>query len=162
MSSAIHMIGRINFDDLQSVNKYSDWRAYAQSKLANLLFAYELQHRFANNSVDAMSLAVQPGYASTNLQSVSPAMTESRWRQAMMQLSNRIIAQSAAMGALPAVYAATSPHAHGGDYIGPDGFLGQHGFPKKTRSSAVAHDVESARKLWQISEELTGVQYAFK
>ncbi len=162
VSSGAHLIGRINFDDLQSVNQYGNWRAYGQSKLANLLFAYELQRRLADNLVDTISLAVHPGYADTNLQLVGPVMAESRMMLAVMRLGNRIAAQSAAMGALPTVYAATSSYVHGGDYIGPARFLGLRGFPKKARSSAASHDVETARKLWQVSEELTGVQYAFK
>jgi NAD(P)-dependent dehydrogenase (short-subunit alcohol dehydrogenase family) len=161
LSSAIHMASRINFDDLQSLNQYSDWHAYGQSKLSNLLFAYELQRRFVDNLAEAMSMAVHPGYAATNLQIVGPIMAESRMSQTVMRLGNRIAAQSAAMGALPTVYAATSPRVSGGDYIGPDGFLGLRGFPKKAQSSAASRDVETARKLWQISEELTGVWYAF-
>jgi len=89
-------------------------------------------------------------------------MADSRkWLEAM-RLANRTVAQSAAMGALPIIYAATSPHVQGGDYIGPDGPLGLRGFPRKARSSAASQDVETARKLWQVSEELTGVPYAFK
>ncbi len=161
VSSGAHQFGKINFDDLQGQNSYSAWRAYGQSKLANLLFAYELQRRFAASGARASSLAVHPGYAATNLQAVGPAMTESRFGQAMMGLANRVLAQSAAMGALPTAYAATSPEAHGGDYIGPDGLFGQRGFPKKASSSAASHDKPAAVRLWQVSEELTGVTYRF-
>lgn len=161
VSSGIHIIGKINFADLQSENSYSDWRAYGQSKLANLLFAYELQRKFTVAGATASSLAVHPGYAATNLQAVGPAMTESRIRQTMMRLANRALAQTAAMGALPAAYAAASPDAHGGDYIGPDGLFGQRGYPKKVKSSAASYDKATAARLWQVSEELTGVSYRF-
>ncbi len=161
VSSGIHIIGKINFADLQSEHSYSDWRAYGQSKLANLLFAYELQRRLEAAGANAGSLAVHPGYASTNLQAVGPSMLDSRLRQGMMRLSNRVLAQSAAMGALPAVYAATSPDAHGGDYVGPDGLFGQRGYPKKVKSSAASYDKATATRLWQVSEDLTGVVFHF-
>lgn len=161
MSSGVHVMGRINFADLQSQHGYSDWRAYAQSKLANLLFAYELQRKLAAVGAGAISLAAHPGYAATNLQLVGPAMYRSRGRQAMMRVANRIIAQSAAMGALPAVYAAIAPAAQGGDYYGPGGPFGVRGFPRKVRSSPASHDQPVAARLWQVSEELTGVSYRF-
>lgn len=161
MSSGVHVLGRINFADLQSQHGYSDWRAYAQSKLANLLFAYELQRRLAWAGAGAISLAAHPGYAATNLQLVGPAMYRSKGRQAMMSASNRIVAQSAAMGALPAVYAATAPSAQGGEYYGPGGPFGIRGFPGRVGSSSASHDQAVAAQLWQVSEELTGVTYRF-
>ena len=161
VSSGAHIIGKINFDDLQSQNSYGNWRAYGQSKLANLLFAYELQRKFEAARARASSLAVHPGYAATNLQSVGPRMTESHMRESMMQFANRVFAQTAAMGALPSAYAATSPEARGGDYIGPDGFMSQHGYPKKVNSNAASRDKVTAARLWTVSEELTGVTYRF-
>jgi NAD(P)-dependent dehydrogenase (short-subunit alcohol dehydrogenase family) len=162
MSSGIHIIGRINFEDLQSEKGYSDFRAYAQSKLANLLFTYELQRRLVKAGSASVALAAHPGYASTNLQAVGPTMTESAARQAMMRAANRLLAQTAAMGALSIVYAATSPDANGGEYYGPSGMLGQRGYPKKARSSAASYDEAAAGRLWQVSEELTGVKYRFR
>lgn len=162
VSSGIHIIGRINFDDLQSENGYSDFRVYAQSKLANLLFTYELQRKFEQAGATCSALAAHPGYASTNLQAVGPTMAESKARQAMMKVSNRLLGQTAAMGALPIVYAAASPDARGGEYYGPAGLFGQRGYPKKVRSSAASYDEAAAKRLWQISEELTGVAYRFK
>ncbi len=161
VSSGIHIIGKINFDDLQSANSYSDFRAYAQSKLANLLFTYELQRKFEAMGSKVSALAVHPGYASTGLQAVGPTMAQSRVRGAMMTLMNRVMAQSAAMGALPTAYAATSPEARGGEYYGPGGFLGQRGYPKKAKSNAASYDRTTAARLWQVSEELTGVMYRF-
>jgi NAD(P)-dependent dehydrogenase (short-subunit alcohol dehydrogenase family) len=162
VSSGIHVIGRINFDDLQSEERYSDFRVYAQSKLANLLFTCELQRKFEEAGARCSALAAHPGYAATGLQAVGPTMVESKARQLMMKASNRLLAQTAAMGALPLVYAATSPDAKGGEYYGPSGLFGQRGYPKVVRSSAASYDVAVAKRLWQVSEELTGVTYRFK
>ncbi|MGQ9491774.1 MAG: oxidoreductase [Anaerolineae bacterium] len=159
VSSGAHVLGRINFDDLHGERRYHPWAAYAQSKLANLLFAYELQRRLAAAGGQAISVAAHPGYAATNLQRVGPEMAGSRLGLWLMSASNRLLAQSAAMGALPEVYAATSPDVCGGDYIGPDGPLGQRGFPKKARSSARSYDAETAAQLWRVSEQLTGVRF---
>jgi NAD(P)-dependent dehydrogenase (short-subunit alcohol dehydrogenase family) len=161
VSSGIHIIGKINFDDLQSERSYSKWAAYGQAKLANLLFAYELQRKLAASGSSVISVVAHPGYASTNLQNVGPEMQGSRSGKRTMSAANHILAQSAAMGALPEVYAATSPNVRGGDYIGPDGFMGQRGFPKKVKSNGRSHDQAVAARLWAVSEDLTGVSYAF-
>ena len=161
MSSGLHLMGKINFDDLQSEQGYSKWGAYGQSKLANLLFAYELQRRLAAAGRDVISVAAHPGYAATNLQAVGPEMAGSRLWAKIMPAANRVLAQSAAMGALPMLYAATSPDVRGGDYLGPDGLLGQSGFPVKAQSNARSHDQAVASRLWAISEQLTGSSYAF-
>jgi len=161
MSSGVHILGRINFADLQGERSYQPWLAYGQSKLANLLFAYELQRRLAAAGSHVISVAAHPGYAATNLQAVGPEMTGSAIGRALMGFGNRLFAQSAAMGALPELYAATSPAVVGGDYIGPDGFLGQGGFPVKARSNGRSHDRGVAARLWGVSEQLTSVTYAF-
>lgn len=160
VSSSVHWFGKINFNDLQGTRSYGKWGAYGQSKLANLLFAYELQRRLAAGN-GAVSAAAHPGYAATNLQLVGPEMAGSRLGQRAMAAVNRVLAQSAAMGALPEVYAATSPAVRGGDYIGPAGLLGQQGFPVQAKSSARSHDQAVAARLWAVSEELTGVKYVF-
>ena len=161
VSSSAHMLGKMNFDDLNSERSYRKWGAYAQSKLANLLFAYELQRRLEAAGSSAFSVAAHPGYAATNLQLAGPQMEGSKLGQRVMTAANRVLAQSAAMGALPLIYAATSPEARGGDYIGPDGFLGQQGFPRKTESSRRSRDREAAARLWTNSEQLTGVTCSF-
>ena len=161
VSSGAHMFGKINFDDLQSERSYSKWGAYGQSKLANLLFAYELQRRLTAAGRDVLSAAAHPGYAATNLQTVGPEMEGSRIGKRTMLAANRVLGQSAAVGALPEVYAATSPDVRGGDYIGPDGFMGQRGFPKKVKSNARSYNEAVAARLWAVSEELTGVEYTF-
>jgi NAD(P)-dependent dehydrogenase (short-subunit alcohol dehydrogenase family) len=158
-SSTAHKIGHMNFDDLHSERRYSRFRAYGQSKLANLLFAYELQRRLAAKGADAMSLASHPGYAATNLQLAAPRMSGSAWTQRATQWANDTFGQSAAMGALPSLYAATSPEARGGDYIGPSDYFESWGHPKKVQSSGRSHDAESGRRLWDVSQALTGVGF---
>jgi NAD(P)-dependent dehydrogenase (short-subunit alcohol dehydrogenase family) len=161
VSSGAHIFGKIHFDDLQSARSYSKWAAYGQSKLANLLFAYELQRRLAAAGSRVLSVAAHPGYAATNLQTVGPEMAGSKRGVRVMAAANRVLAQSAGMGALPEVYAATSPEVRGGDFIGPGGFLGQHGLPVKVRSNTRSHDQAVGARLWAVSEELTGVAYVF-
>jgi len=159
VSSGAHKPGRIAFDDLQGERHYGRWRAYAQSKLANLLFTYELQRRLARKGAPAISVACHPGYAATNLQSVGPRMDGSRWMERIMSLGNALLSQDAAMGALPTLYAATSPDVRGADYFGPDGLGEMKGYPRKVESSPRSHDKEVAARLWEVSESLTGVRY---
>ncbi|MFN8473737.1 MAG: oxidoreductase [Anaerolineae bacterium] len=161
VSSSLHTRGRVNFDNLDGKDSYSEWGAYSQSKLANLLFAYELQRRFAANQVDAISVGCHPGYAATNLQHAGPRMSGSRLRAAFMSVGNRLFAQSAAMGALPTLYAATAPDVNGCDYIGPTGMGGSRGYPDKVSSNAASYDEALAKRLWQVSEGMTGVHYDF-
>jgi NAD(P)-dependent dehydrogenase (short-subunit alcohol dehydrogenase family) len=161
VSSALHMAGVIDFENLDGARGYDRQRAYSQSKLANLLFTYELQRRLATARASAISLGCHPGYASTNLQQTGPRMEGSTFVEAIMGLGNALFAQSAEMGALPTLYAATAPDAHGGDYIGPKDFGGWRGYPAKARSSARSHDEATARRLWEVSTQLTSVQYDF-
>jgi NAD(P)-dependent dehydrogenase (short-subunit alcohol dehydrogenase family) len=162
VSSSAHQIGRIRFDDLNGERSYVKWSAYGQSKLANLLFVYELQRKLAAAGSTAISVAAHPGFANTNLQSVGPQMEGSRFGVRLMAAVNRLAAQSAAMGALPQIYAATSPQVLGGDFIGPDGFMEQRGFPVKVKSNARSRDGAVAARLWTVSEQLTGVTYSFE
>jgi NAD(P)-dependent dehydrogenase (short-subunit alcohol dehydrogenase family) len=159
VSSTAHRIGKMRFDDLHGERSYRRWPAYGQSKLANLLFTYELQRRLERNGAPVSSVACHPGYASTNLQLAGPRMEGSSWMESLSSLSNRIFSQSAAMGALPTLYAAAADDMRSGDYIGPGGFAETWGHPKKVRSSARSHDREAATRLWEVSEELTGVRF---
>ena len=159
VSSTGHRFGKIRFDDLQWRNGYRKWRAYGQSKLANLLFTLELQRRADAAGAKLLSVACHPGYAATNLQAVGPRMQGSSIMEYLTEVGNKYLAQSAAMGAEPTEYAAVSPEVQGGDYIGPSGFAEQHGHPKKVGRSAAARDAASARKLWDVSEQLTDVHY---
>jgi NAD(P)-dependent dehydrogenase (short-subunit alcohol dehydrogenase family) len=158
VSSGAHRFGRMDFDDLQS-ESYQKWRVYGQSKLANILFALELHRRAEAAGADLRSIAVHPGYAATNLQSVGPRMSGSRVGSSMMGLANRVLAQSAEAGAWPTLMAATDPSVPSGTYIGPTGFMGQRGTPGFETPSEAARDVDSARRLWDMSTELTGVTY---
>jgi NAD(P)-dependent dehydrogenase (short-subunit alcohol dehydrogenase family) len=158
ISGAFHRIGRINFDDLQGERRYGRWRAYAQSKLAVLLFAFELNRRLRAAGSTVRSLAAHPGYAATNIQTAAASSRLDRFFGAIA--SNRIFAQSAEMGALPILYAATYPGLEGGSHIGPGRFFESRGYPKPgAGSSASARDEEVARKLWEVSEGLTGVTF---
>lgn len=152
--------GGLDPDDVNwERRRYRAFTAYAQSKLANLLFAYELQRRLERSGARAISVACHPGYSATNLQAVGPRLEGSRFWQRIMDIGNRWFAQSAAMGALPTLYAATHPDVRGGDYIGPDGFMENTGYPKRTTSNARSHNLEDARRLWEVSETLTHVRY---
>ncbi|MFB6218873.1 MAG: oxidoreductase [Halobacteriaceae archaeon] len=159
-SSGEHERGSIDFDDLQGEDGYGKWSAYAQSKLANLLFAYELDRRLdAAGIEDVISVGCHPGYADTNLQRRSAEAGGSRLKLWGLAVANAVYAQSARRGALPLLYAATAPAVSGGDYIGPGGVLNMRGAPAKQRSSDRSRDRETAERLWAVSEELTGVTY---
>jgi NAD(P)-dependent dehydrogenase (short-subunit alcohol dehydrogenase family) len=155
VSSGAHRMGRINLDDLQGERRYGRWSAYGQSKLANLLFAFELDRRLRAAGSAIRSVAAHPGYAATNLQFAAPPMPD----RLIMAFSNRVFAQSAEMGALPLLYAATQPALEGGTYVGPDGLFEQRGYPKPVEATGAARDAEVARRLWEVSEGLTGVTF---
>lgn len=160
-SSAVHEQGEIDFEDLHGEESYDPWGAYAQSKLANLLFAYELDRRLREAGLDVTSVACHPGYAATDLQRRGPEMQGSKLRLWAMGAMNALLAQDAGTGALPLLYAATHPGIEGGEYVGPDGFRGMRGAPAVQDSSEASHDREDAARLWEVSEELTGVTYPF-
>ena len=159
VSSEAHRFGRMDFDDLQAVASYQKWRAYGQSKLANILFALELHRRASAAGADLRSIAVHPGYAATNLQRVGPEMSGSRVGVTMMALVNRVLAQSAEAGAWPTLMAATDPSMPSGAFIGPTGLRGMRGTPGRVTPSDAARDVDSALRLWELSTALTGVSY---
>jgi NAD(P)-dependent dehydrogenase (short-subunit alcohol dehydrogenase family) len=156
VSSNAHRAGRMDFDDLNwERRRYRPWRAYGQSKLANLLFAAELQRRLTEAGSKVLSMAAHPGYAATNLQSHSGSKLMAF---AMGTLGNRLLAQSAAGGALPTLYAATAD-LPGNSYVGPSGFAAMRGAPAPCARSAQASDEQAARRLWPVSESLTGVTF---
>jgi NAD(P)-dependent dehydrogenase (short-subunit alcohol dehydrogenase family) len=162
-SSGAHTAGEMEFDDLHREESYEKWGAYSQSKLANLLFAYELGRRLDDAGItETASVACHPGYAATNLQYRGPEQSGSRLRYAMMKVANTVVAQSAEQGALPLLYAATADGVESGAYYGPGGFMSMRGPPEKQESSEASRDEESARRLWARSEELTGVTYDFE
>ena len=158
VSSGVHHIGSIRLDDLNwERGGYNRWRAYAQSKLANLLFTAELQRRLTQAGSDVRAVAAHPGYAATNLQS----HTENFIQNAFMAIGNKVFAQSDEMGALPTLFAATQD-IPGDSYVGPDGFAEQRGHPKLVGRSGAAKDADVAGKLWERSEELTGVGFPLR
>lgn len=159
VSSLMHKLGSVRFDDLSWERGYRPWPAYCQSKLANLLFGFELQRRLEARGSKLLSLASHPGYAATNLQTAAPRMTNSSLMVRVNELGNRMIAQTAAGGALPSLYAATAPDVRGGEYFGPGGAMEMKGAPKRVAARSKAHDSEAARRLWTLSQELTGVAF---
>ena len=151
ISSGAHRMGRIRLDDLNwERDGYDRWRAYGQSKLANLLFTLELQRRLTEAGSGVRAVAAHPGYTATHLQ----GHTENRLQDALMKIGNRVIAQSDDMGALPTMFAATQD-IPGGSYVGPDGFQEGRGHPTLVGRSRAASDVATARALWDLSERLT-------
>ncbi|HEX8857214.1 MAG TPA: oxidoreductase [Thermoleophilaceae bacterium] len=155
VASGAHRMGSIRLDDLNWENGgYNRWRAYGQSKLANLLFTLELQRRLSEVGSDVRATAAHPGWAATNLQS----RTGSFIQNTAMAIVNRVYAQNEEMGALPTLYAATQD-IPGGSYVGPDGVGEQRGHPRLVGRSAAARDEETARELWELSERLTGVSF---
>lgn len=159
ISSSAHRIGRIDFTDLQCERSYRPWLAYGQSKLANLLFTFELQRRLARRGAAPIAVAAHPGYAATQLQEVGPRARNATLMTHAVAFGNRLLAQDAAMGALPSLYAATAPDVRGGDYFGPDSWFEMRGHPRLVGTTARARDEQVAARLWLASEELTGVRF---
>ena len=154
-SSGAHIRADIDFEDLHGEASYDKWAAYAQSKLANLLFAYELDRRYD----DVTSVGCHPGYAATNLQYRGPEAEGSQLRWLVMKVANTVLAQSASAGALPMLYAATADDVEGGDYVGPGGLLNARGPPEIQESAGRSHDEATAERLWRVSVEATGVEF---
>jgi len=160
VASIAHRATRgLALDDLNWQRRpYNKAEAYAQSKLANLLFHCELDRRLRQAGAGVLAVAAHPGYTSTNIGFAGPAMDGSAWRRVVMQFGNAMLAQPAAMGALPTLYAATAA-VQGGDYIGPDGLLQFRGHPRRVDSKANARDPQAAARLWQLSQQFTGLSY---
>ena len=155
VASVAHRIrAKIHFEDLQWERRYNRVEAYGQSKLANLLFAYELQRRLAAAGKPTISVAAHPGLSNTELMRHIPGTGLPGYHQIASLFSN-----SPLMGALATLRAATDPGVKGGQYYGPDGFREVRGHPELVKSSSQSRDPELQRRLWAISEELTGVSY---
>jgi NAD(P)-dependent dehydrogenase (short-subunit alcohol dehydrogenase family) len=161
-ASGAHRIGRMRWDDLNwHRGRYGKWLAYGQSKLANLLFSFELDRRAGDAGSHLVSVAAHPGYADTHLQAAGPEQSGNKLMLIGAGLLTRMAAQSDAMGALPQLYAATMPDVTGGEYFGPNGPLEARGYPHRVGTTQAARDPEAGRRLWEASEELTGVAYQF-
>ncbi|MHA1549241.1 MAG: oxidoreductase [Alphaproteobacteria bacterium] len=150
VTSHAHWMGRIDLEDLNfHTRRYSRMRAYAQSKLANLLFTYELQRRFEAIGAPTLSLAAHPGWSNTNLQ-------RHAW---VLRTLNPVMGQPPAQGALPSLHAATAPDVRGADYFGPDGWFQMHGYPRLVTAASAASDPQMAAQLWDISADSVGVDF---
>jgi len=157
VSSGAHQIGKIRFDDLQWEHDYSPFAAYSQSKLANLMFALELQRRSDRHGWGLLSAAAHPGYARTDLITNGPGDNGSMsW---VSNLLAPVASQSAADGALPTLFAATSPDVKGGGYYGPTRLFEMNGPPGPARIARQARDTAASERLWEVSERLTGIAF---
>ena len=154
VSSAAHRMGKIDFDDLNAERRYGRWSAYGQSKLANLLFTLELQRRLEDAGSSVSAHAAHPGYSATKLQGHSTHLAD----KVIMGIGNRLLAQRDTMGALPILYAATQ-ELPGASYTGPGGFQEVRGYPAAAGRSVEAADEVTAKRLWEVSETLTGVNF---
>lgn len=160
VSSAAHRSGKVVPDDLSfSHRRYQPWVAYGQSKLANLLFTAELQRRADAAEWALKAVAAHPGWSATNLQEAGPRLAQNPIGRAAVKVGNALFAQSAEDGALPTLYAATAPDVISAEYFGPGGPFEARGHPTRVGRSAAATDLEAARRLWEVSVELTGVDY---
>lgn len=149
VSSGMHHTGTIDFANLNAEKGYNPSGAYAQSKLANLLFTLELNRRLASIGADVIATAAHPGWTVTGLQ------------KGFMHTVSGLLGQKPEMGALPTLQAAVDPGAQPNDYFGPDSFMEMRGYPKKVKSSDSARDIELAGRLWTVSEELTNIHYTW-
>lgn len=169
VSSSAHRMGDFGSGSLEEISSriiaaeiedsYAPWKVYGTSKLANMLFGFELERRARANDLRFTSMVVHPGYADTNLQYVATDLTGDQNRKKVISWMNRLIAQDASMGALPTLAAATIKDLHGGALVGPDGFLEMRGHPRLSRARSLAYDQQLASNLWQMSEELTGITW---
>ncbi len=159
VSSAVHRQGVIRFDDLHGERSYSKWPAYAQSKLANLLFTLELDQRIRAANHGLLAVACHPGYAATNLPFVGPSLENSALAAAVMRLGNKLVAQSSEQGALPTVFAAVESSVRSNDFIGPDGLFELRGHPIRVNPARRATDSDAAARLWAVSEQACQLRF---
>ena len=155
VSSIEHRPGGIDFDDLSSERSYKPRAAYQRSKLSNALFGLELDRRLRAAGSPVKSVLAHPGYSDTNLQTSGPT----GFMKSALRIGNKLVAQSPERGALPQLYAATAPGVEGGQFIGPDGPRELRGSPTVVQPAGRAKKEDVARRLWEVSEELTGVEY---
>ncbi|HUS85689.1 MAG TPA: oxidoreductase [Bacteroidales bacterium] len=149
VTSVAHFKGKIDFNDINMERRYSRMGAYRRSKLANLLFAYELHRRLLASAHRTISVAVHPGITSTGI----------LWLPVIIEQLKQLVLTSPVKGALSTIVGATAPGLRGGEYIGPGGYKQMIGYPKILESSKMSHDLKLASGLWKISEELTGVKF---
>ena len=160
VSSAAHHMGRIRFEDIHWEKRYSKWGAYGMSKLSNLLFTRELSKQLSGSGNSVTVVSSHPGYANTELQAKGAIMKGSKMGAMAFNLINKIVAQPAAKGALPSLYAATAEGVVQGAYYGPGGFMRMKGWPAPDKPNAKKVTDEAARDLWKLSESLTGLNFS--
>ncbi len=159
VSSQAHVMGKMRWDDLNWERDYSKWGAYGMSKLANLLFTFELGRRSQEKALPIISVAAHPGYSATNLQYVGADMAGDQLTGKLSRAFNPLLGQPASMGALPQLYAICASDVASNDYIGPDGWFGVRGYPTKATPHKRAQDTAAWQKLWDVSETLTSVRF---
>lgn len=160
VSSSAHHFGRIRFEDIHWEKGYSKWGAYGMSKLSNLLFTKELARRLSGSSQAVTVSSAHPGYANTELQAKGSMMAGSKFKARSFNIINRLIAQSAEMGALPSLYAATAEGVEPGSFFGPGGFMRMKGWPVPDTPDPKRVTDETALRLWEVSEEVTGLKFS--
>lgn len=160
VSSNAHKMGKIRFHDLNWEKKYSRWPAYGQSKIANLYFTYELDKRLKELGKSTLAVAVHPGFSNTNLAYAGYNSEGNSLKSFAIKTTSAIFSQDSMMGSLPSVYAAAALDVKGSDYYGPSGWMEMKGIPKKTRSNKLSHDADVAKRLWDVSVEMTGVDFS--
>jgi NAD(P)-dependent dehydrogenase (short-subunit alcohol dehydrogenase family) len=161
-ASTMHRLGKLRWNDLQSEHKYRRWFAYGTSKLANLMFAFELQRRAAAADSPVLSTAAHPGWAATELHAKGAQIGGATLQGKLLGMPTKLLAQSGADGALPTLFAATMPDVPGGAYLGPDSRFETVGSPTFVSGSSEAQDEAQAKRLWDVSERLTGVIYEWQ
>jgi NAD(P)-dependent dehydrogenase (short-subunit alcohol dehydrogenase family) len=154
--------GGLDFDDLQAARHYDPWQAYGNSKLANLLFALELDRRAKAAGSRLVSVAAHPGVTTTNIVAAGPRLAGGSWKVPFMQIAFSLFGQSVQRGALAILQAATDPAVPGGSYLGPTGLGGLRGAPGKAWMNQAARNAQAAARLWQVSGQLTGVEFNFE
>lgn len=158
VSSIAHRYGKLNLDDLQGEKRYEGWAAYGTTKLANLLFSFELARRLDKAALPQLSVAAHPGVSKTNILASGPQMGRKVLRTYASEILTQFFAQTDAQGALPVLFACNNPTVKNGDYYGPNGFMELTGSPAKAVAKATARDEELAKQLWNISESLAGTK----
>lgn len=162
VSSSAHRMGEMDFSNLNWEKDYSKWPAYGRSKLANLLFTHELTKRLAEHDLPLIVASAHPGWATTELQEKGPKMEGSGFMQMMARFANALVAQGPDMGALPQLFAATAPDVEQGGFYGPDGWQEMRGYPTLTQPRPGKVKAEEAARLFEVSEQLTGVRFDFE
>ena len=162
VSSNAHKIGKMRFQDINWDKGYKRWKAYGMSKLANILFTFELAERVTAKEIDMKVLVAHPGYADSSLIEKGPEMNGRNFLVKAGRLANRLVAQSTEMGSLPILYAATAPEAEHRAYYGPRGFAGMRGYPERTYPNRKKVSKDLQQELWQVSEQMTGVKFPVK